>query len=104
MIVLTYVYDCIKVGPSIVDIDAFVQSMKKGPEKFVLTDEGDINKFLGIVINHIDDKRFEVSQHFLIGRIISLLNIDTHDYGIDTNSTSASFCKLLLHKDLSGKP
>ena len=42
MIVITYVDDCIIVGPSMVDIDYFVQSMKNGPEKFVLIDEGDI--------------------------------------------------------------
>ena len=48
MIVLTYVYDCIIVVPSMVDINAFVQSMKNIPEKFVFIDEGDIKKFLGI--------------------------------------------------------
>ena len=37
MIVLTYVDDCIIVVPSKVDIDAFIQSMKNRPEKFVLT-------------------------------------------------------------------
>ena len=47
-IVLKYDYDCIIVVPSMVDIDAFIQSMKKRPEKFVLTEEGYINKFLGI--------------------------------------------------------
>ena len=30
------------------DIDAFVTSMKEGDENFILTDEGDIDKFLGI--------------------------------------------------------
>ena len=53
--------------------------MKNVPEKFVLTDEGDINKFLGIEIKHINEKRFKVSQTFLIGEIISVLNIDTRD-------------------------
>ena len=41
MIVLTYVDDCIILGPLMVDIDAFVQSMENGSEKFVLTDERD---------------------------------------------------------------
>ena len=35
--------------------------MKNGNENFVLTDEGDINKFLGIEITQIDDKRFKIS-------------------------------------------
>ena len=48
MIVLAYVYDCIILGPSMVDIDAFIQSIKNGLEELLLTDEGDINKFIGI--------------------------------------------------------
>ena len=48
MVLLTYIDDCILVVTSIVDIDAFIQSMKNGPEKFILTEKGDINKFLGI--------------------------------------------------------
>jgi hypothetical protein len=32
------------------DINNFIKSMKDGPEEYVLTDEGDINKFLGIEI------------------------------------------------------
>ena len=58
MIILTYVDDCIIVGPSMENINRFVDSMKNGDENFVLTDEGDINKFLGIEITQLDDKRF----------------------------------------------
>ena len=69
-----------------VDIDAFIQSMKNGSGKFESTDKRDTIKFLGIEITHIDEKRFKLPQPFLIGRIISLLNIDTNDYGMDTNT------------------
>ena len=102
MIVLTYVDDCIIVGPSMKDIDYFVASMKYGSENFVLTDEGDINKFLGIEMTQLDDKRFKISQPFLIYRILSFLNIDTNKYGMDTNAKSTPVGKPLLHKDLSG--
>ena len=37
-------------------IDSFVKSLEKSQEKFVLTDEGDIDKFLGIDIKHIKRK------------------------------------------------
>ena len=104
MVLLTYADDCITVGPSMVDIDDSVQSMKNGPEKFVLTDEGDINKFLGIEITHIGEKIFKVSQHLLIDRIISLLNMATDDYGMETNAKSTPVDKPLFHKDLFGKP
>ena len=80
-----------------VGIDAFVQLMKNGSEKFVFTDEGDINKILIIEITHIDEKIFKVLQPFLIGNIISLLNIDTNNYGMDTNAKSTPVGKPLLH-------
>ena len=48
MIVLTYVDDCIIVGPSMQKIDAFFKSMEVGPKNFTLNDEGDIDKLLGI--------------------------------------------------------
>ena len=48
MIVLMYVDDFIIVGPCMVDINDTVHSMKQGSEKFVLTDEGDMIKLLGI--------------------------------------------------------
>ena len=104
MIVLTYVDDCILVRPSMQKIYAFVKSTEVGPGNFMLTDEGDIDKFLGIEINHLDEKRFKISQPFLIDRIISFLNIDTHDFGLGTNSKSTPVGKTLLYKDLSGKP
>ena len=47
-IMLTYVDDCIIVGPSMVYINAFVKSKEVGTENFMLTDKGDIYKFLGI--------------------------------------------------------
>ena len=81
MIILTYVDDCIIVGPSMKDINGFVESMKSGSENFVLTNEGDINKFLGIEIIQLDDKRFNISQPFLIDRIIS--------FSVSTQTTTA---------------
>ena len=104
MIILTYVNDCIIVGPSMKDIDGFVASMKYRSENFLLTNEGDINKFLGIEITQLDDKRFKISQPFLIDRVISFLNIDTDDYVMDKNEKSTPIGKPLMHKDLSGKP
>ena len=82
IIILTYVDDCIIVGPSMDRIDSFINSMKTGKEKFLLIDKGDINKFLGIEITQLDDKRFKVSQTFLIDRIVRFLNINTNDYGM----------------------
>ena len=50
ILVLTYVDDCVTLGDSTKAVYEFFHSMQHGPEKFVLTDEGDIDKFLGIKI------------------------------------------------------
>jgi len=61
MIVLTYVDNCIIFGNSMKEIDSFVDSMKNGKENFIITDEGDIYKFLGIDIKHLGQNKFEIS-------------------------------------------
>ena len=68
MMILNYMDDFIIAGMSMKDIDSFVYSMQYGSEKFILTDEGDVNKFLGIEITHNEDSSFELSQPFLINR------------------------------------
>ena len=72
--------------------------------KFVLTDKGDINKFLNIKITHIDENIFKLSKPFLIDSIISILNIVKNNYGMDTNTKLTAVGSSLLHKYLSGKP
>ena len=75
MIVLTYVADCIIVGNSMQQIDQFAKSMQNGPKNFILTDEGDIDKFLGIKIKDMCDSKFELSRPYLIERRASLLGL-----------------------------
>ena len=86
------------------DIDAFVESMHNGPENFVLTDEGDVNKFLGIEITEHEDSSFELSQPFMIDRILSFLGLCHNEFETDTKSKSTPVAKGLLHRDLAGKP
>ena len=50
MMILTYVEDCIISGTCMKDIDYFIFSMQHGSEIFILTNEGDVNKFLEIEI------------------------------------------------------
>jgi len=102
MIVLTYVDDCIIVGHSMKDIDALIYSLEHGPEKFILTDEGAIDKFLGIEITDRRDGSFEMSQPHLIGRIIELLEIGV--LGDEIKSRDRTPASDVLHKDLDGKP
>jgi hypothetical protein len=55
MIVLTYIDDCIIVGESMQAMTNLVYSMQHGPENFILTDKGNIDKFLGIEITDQGD-------------------------------------------------
>ena len=104
MIILTYVDDCIIVGDSMKDIDAFVTSMQNGPEGFILTDEGDIDKFLGIDIRQIGNNKFKLAQPHLVDRIVTYLGLDKNEYGISANGRPTPVGKPVLGKDLEGKP
>jgi hypothetical protein len=64
MIIIKYVDDCIIISNSLKDINTFVKAMKDGPEGYVLTDEGDVNKFLGIETKEITRNKIELSQPF----------------------------------------
>ncbi len=61
MIIITYIDDCIIASNSMKDTNTFVKSMKDGPKGYVLPDEGDINKFLGIEIKEITKNKFKLS-------------------------------------------
>jgi hypothetical protein len=103
MIIITYVDDCIIVSNSIKDINTFVESMKDDPEGYVLTDEGDKNKFLGIEIKEITKNKFEVSQPFLIEQIVNLLGLGQNEFDIHTKIKITPVGKPLFNKDLKGK-
>ena len=72
--------------------------MKSGSKNYLLTDKGDINKSLGIEITQIDDKRFNISQPFMIDRITYFLSIDRYDYSMYTDTKSTTVGKPLLNK------
>jgi hypothetical protein len=104
MIVLTYVDDCIIVGNSMKEIDEFIESMKNGPENFILTDEGDINTFLGVEIKHRNDEVFEMSQPHLIDRILSFLQLEHNGHDTSTKERITPAASKVLNKALEGKP
>jgi hypothetical protein len=66
MVLLIYLDDCIIISPLKESINRLILSMQSSPENFKLTDEGDVNKFWGVVITRLDDNSFELSQPFLI--------------------------------------
>jgi hypothetical protein len=103
MVLLTYVDDCIIISPSRNSIDRLISSMQSGQENFKLTDEGGVNKFLGVKITRLDKNSFELSQPFLIDRILNFLGLCNNEFETDANSTSTPIAKGLLHRNLDGK-
>jgi hypothetical protein len=104
MVILVYVDDCIIVGKDMGEIDGFVKSMQQGSENFVLTDEGSIDKFLGIEIKRLGKQEFEISQPFLIDRILALLQLEHNGHEMESNDKLTPAAPQILNKDLMGKP
>ena len=53
-----YVNVCISLGESIYLIHSVIKSLQEGDEDFKLTDEGTIDKHLGVLIKDIDETKF----------------------------------------------
>ena len=71
MIILTYVDDCILVSDKKETLQQFIHSLANGIEKFEFTDEGPMDKYLGVEIEKLKGKNeFILRQPFLIQRIL----------------------------------
>ena len=99
MIVLCYVDDCIILSPKKEIIQDFITSLETGPEKFVFTDEGDIQRYLGVEISKLSDgSGFELTQPYLIERILEAAHIDKRM----TNDRSTPVVGPVLSRDEDG--
>ena len=77
--------------------------MQKGPENFVLANEGSLDKFLGIEIKRIGRQEFEISQPFLIDWILSLLQLKHNGFETNSHAKLTPAAMQILNKDLMGK-
>jgi hypothetical protein len=82
------------------NVDSVISSLHEGTENFHLVDQGSIDKHLGLLIQDIDVTSFEMSQPFLIRRILGLLSLDEHK----TKGHETPVGKPLLNKDLGRFP
>jgi hypothetical protein len=103
LIVLVYVDDCIIISDNKLKIQHMVHSLSNGPEKFILTQEGSLDKFLGIDIKGLGTDKYELSQPFLIERLIKFVE-DGIEFDLNEKETPTPVAKALLHKDENGKP
>ena len=94
-VILVYVDDCIIISKDENVIDRFVKSMMNGKEGFVLMDDGDLARFLGVEIEYRDDGTIHMTQPHLIQRILELCGIKPSE----VNKGDTPACKPLLHRD-----
>ena len=100
LIVLVHVDDALIFSKRKVCIDLFIKSLMDGNENFELTDEGNVDKYLGVDIKNNADGTYEIRQLYLIRRIIDELKLDE----TISQKRPTPVAKPLLHKDLKGKP
>jgi hypothetical protein len=98
MIILVYVDDCVLVSLSGDVIKAFIDSLTNGPEQFAFTDEGSMEKYLGVDIQKLGNGEFVLRQPFLIQRILEALGIEP----AMTNKQSVPVIGPLLSRDTDG--
>ena len=56
----SYIDDSIILSESEAHIGVLIHSLKNGLEKYILTEVGSIDEFLGISISKLDDNRYEL--------------------------------------------
>ena len=65
-VILVYVDDCIIISQDMKVIDRFIKSMQDGKEKFILTDDVDLARFLRFEIEYKKDGSIIMTQSHLI--------------------------------------
>ncbi len=99
-IVLVYVDDCIVFSKKGSDAaDKLIEALCEGHENYSFTDDGDIEKYLGVDVKRHKDGTFELSQTHLIQRILDTIGIDDQVHPKPTPAI-----KPVLHKDCDGLP
>jgi hypothetical protein len=108
-ILLCYVDDTILIDPSDKEIDNIIKQLQD--HKFNVQDEGQIEDFLGVRIQHREDGTIEMSQPHLIEQVLQDLNLVPTNGTInkrtrytakamDTPATST----IILQRDPDGEP
>jgi hypothetical protein len=99
-IVLVYVDDMIifsKKGSNSADL--LIEALAEGHENFSFTDDGDLDKYLGVDVKRHNDGRIELTQTHLITRFLEVIGYDD-----SVNSRTTPALKPLLNKDTDGLP
>ncbi len=101
LIVLVYVDDCILLSSNQDSVKDFIKSLEQGPEQFIFTDKGTLQRYLGVEIERSPDGQgVSMTQPFLIQCILDAGDIDVRM----TNDCPTPIVGPLLSKDPDGPP
>ena len=81
-------------------VNSVIGSLRDRDEDLELTDEGSLNKYIGILIKDINGSSFEMIHPFLVRRIIASLSL----YENKTRGCNNPVGKPLLNRELYGFP
>ena len=95
-IILTYVDDCIILSKEKSTADEIVCSLEQGNENFDFTDDGDLERYLGMNLTR-ENGQIKITQSHLINQILDAVGFDA-----SVNPKSVPVVKLLLHRDTDG--
>ena len=76
----------------------FIKSLAEGGKNFELTDEGNIDKHLGVEMQTHSDGSYDLKHPYLTQRIIQELKLSV----VETQKRPTPVTTPLLHKDLQG--
>ena len=97
-IIILYVDDCVIISKTEREAEHIFSELEK--RKYKLTDEGSMEEYLGIQIDHNTDGSFRMSQPFLIQRIIEFIPGMT-----EARSAKSPACSsVVLTKEIDGEP
>ena len=97
-VIVVYVDDMIALSKDKQFLEDLVKSLKN--KNFILTDEGSLDKYLGVDVKTKKDGSLELAQPFLIERILTLLGMKDESVH-NTKPTPA--VEPLLNKDIMGE-
>ena len=97
-ILLVYVDDCIILQKKDSKAaDNLIRDLQEGNEKFEFTDDGNLEKYLGVDVKKNPNGSIELTQKHLIQRLLQVIGIDDK-----VNPRPTPAIKPLLFKDLAG--
>ena len=97
-IVLVYVDDCIVIQKKgSMSADNLIRDLQEGNEKFEFTDDGNLEKYLGVEVKRHKDGSIELTQKHLMKRFLQVINVDD-----SFNPRPTPAIKPLLFKDIAG--